>query len=625
MEGSPSGQRASSPSLRLPSRLDAQAASVTSVASDPDPGDDIHLDPIPGVSGRAQSARKKKDVYTPRGTRVTAAKWLWNSPPTGTSSGARSDGGARGRGSPALPQLRGEASNGELGAPYRPELSKASSSARSHRSKAASPPARSNSMIVVRDAPPHAPVVYDTRIVSRRRGSHKGMINASQTPSLEAQLSKTARVLSVAESALAEEKRRVLLAQRSESQALAAARPLAVGELPTEPLGVGVGEGGGDAERERAKIEAQLARRLEQDRNRLEDQVVAERARQAEELREKRALEMKLAELERELSETAEGRLAAKMAEQRAGRVDELFKKSVKRMANAGILRGWDSWREQWEEGVRTRQMLKQAGGRLLRPKLAASMALWRYSWEQGSAAMAAQSYQEQLQEATQFIASLKSQLHELAEMKANADAELARQQEAAEAAEAGRMTAMQQAAIRADRERGLRIEQLTKKAGARLKNQGIMRGFTAWQFKWEERVAQKQMLASAGARLLKPKLAASFAGWKTDYFTELTAAQSDLAASFPALKKKFTEQAETLDMLRTSLATAERGRAEAEKNLQKLMAAGSDAERLSAFSNATFIARQVERARWSAPGSPGGNRDARGAGRRVGGCEAAR
>ena len=55
---------------------------------------------------------------------------------------------------------------------------------------------------------------------------------------------------------------------------------------------------------------------------------------------------------------------------------------------------------------------------------------------------------------------------------------------------------AMQQAAIRADRERGLRIEQLTKKAGARLKNQGIMRGFTAWQFKWEERVAQKQMLA---------------------------------------------------------------------------------------------------------------------------------
>ena len=602
MEGSPSGQRASSPSLRLPSRLDAQAASVTSVASDPDPGDDIHLDPIPGVSGRAQSARKKKDVYTPRGTRVTAAKWLWNSPPTGTSSGARSDGGARGRGSPALPQLRGEASNGELGAPYRPELSKASSSARSHRSKAASPPARSNSMIVVRDAPPHAPVVYDTRIVSRRRGSHKGIINASQTPSLEAQLSKTARVLSVAESALAEEKRRVLLAQRSESQALAAAAlSHADAERLRRKLADRQGPSGGDAERERAKIEAQLARRLEQDRNRLEDQVVAERARQAEELREKRALEMKLAELERELSETAEGRLAAKMAEQRAGRVDELFKRSVKRMAHAGILRGWDSWREQWEEGVRTRQMLKQAGGRLLRPKLAASMALWRYSWEQGSAARAAQSYQEQLQEATQFIASLKSQLHELAEMKANADAELARQQEAAEAAEAGRMTAMQQAAIRADRERGLRIEQLTKKAGARLKNQGIMRGFTAWQFKWEERVAQKQMLASAGARLLKPKLAASFAGWKTDYFTELTAAQSDLAASFPALKKKFTEQAETLDMLRTSLATAERGRAEAEKNLQKLMAAGSEAERLKVMREAEAKEKRIEELRYKA------------------------
>ena len=49
--------------------------------------------------------------------------------------------------------------------------------------------------------------------------------------------------------------------------------------------------------------------------------------------REKRALEMKLAELERELSETAEGRLAAKMAEQRAGRVDELVKKAGTRLA----------------------------------------------------------------------------------------------------------------------------------------------------------------------------------------------------------------------------------------------------------------------------------------------------
>ena len=52
-----------------------------------------------------------------------------------------------------------------------------------------------------------------------RRSPHKGPI----TDQLEAQLSKTARVLSVANEQLAEERRRVLLARRAEAQALAAA------------------------------------------------------------------------------------------------------------------------------------------------------------------------------------------------------------------------------------------------------------------------------------------------------------------------------------------------------------------------------------------------------------------
>ena len=56
------------------------------------------------------------------------------------------------------------------------------------------------------------------------------------------------------------------------------------------------------------------------------------------------------------------------------------------------------------------------------------------------------------------------------------------------------------------------RIEYLYQKAGARIKNQGIMKGWSAWLELWEEQVAQRQMLASAGARLLRPKLAASLA-----------------------------------------------------------------------------------------------------------------
>ena len=57
-------------------------------------------------------------------------------------------------------------------------------------------------------------------------------------------------------------------------------------------------------------------------------------------------------------------------------------------------------------------------------------------------------------------------------------------------------------------RERAAWIER--RKAGARIKNQGIMKGWSAWLELWEEQVAQRQMLASAGARLLRR--AASFA-----------------------------------------------------------------------------------------------------------------
>ena len=50
-------------------------------------------------------------------------------------------------------------------------------------------------------------------------------------------------------------------------------------------------------------------------------------------------------------------------------------------MGNQGILRGWTAWVDLHEEEGR-RQMLASAGARLLRPKLAASLALWRQGWE---------------------------------------------------------------------------------------------------------------------------------------------------------------------------------------------------------------------------------------------------
>ena len=196
-----------------------------------------------------------------------------------------------------------------------------------------------------------------------------------------------------------------------------------------------------------------------------------------------------------------------------------LSKQSIRRMLNAGLSDAWSAWLELWEEQVAQRQMLASAGARLLRPKLAASLAKWRDDWQ--SEKMGSMlSAQELLPSLQRLAAEQKEQLEEVraqlaAATKAQRDAD--RQVKALLAAGAEGERA---AAIREEREKAARVEALASKAGARIKNQGIMRGWSAWQELWEERVTERQMLAAAGGRLLKPKLAASLAHWRHDWET---------------------------------------------------------------------------------------------------------
>ena len=67
---------------------------------------------------------------------------------------------------------------------------------------------------------------------------------------------------------------------------------------------------------------------------------------------------------------------------EREKRVEDMRQKAARRMGNAGVLRGWTAWQELYDEQVAQRQMLASAGARLLRPKLAASIAHWRAHWE---------------------------------------------------------------------------------------------------------------------------------------------------------------------------------------------------------------------------------------------------
>ena len=105
-------------------------------------------------------------------------------------------------------------------------------------------------------------------------------------------------------------------------------------------------------------------KQLREDHNSLKVAAAAEQA---------RALQM----LRVELSGTAAEIEAARAEREKEARVEALHKKAARRIQNQGIMRGWSTWQEQWEERARERRMLASAGARLLRPKLAASLAAW--------------------------------------------------------------------------------------------------------------------------------------------------------------------------------------------------------------------------------------------------------
>ena len=112
------------------------------------------------------------------------------------------------------------------------------------------------------------------------------------------------------------------------------------------------------------------------------------------------------------------------MAEEREKRVEELYKKSAKRMGNQGILRGWTAWHDKYEDHVRQKQMLASAGGRLLRPKLAASLAHWRVLYEASVREREEAAAAERIAQAAGVKKDLEAARAELEKLRAGAAAE---------------------------------------------------------------------------------------------------------------------------------------------------------------------------------------------------------
>ena len=238
--------------------------------------------------------------------------------------------------------------------------------------------------------------------------------------------------------------------------------------------------------------------------------------------------------------------------------------------------------RRAWEERRRQRQMLASAGARLLRPKLAASVAHWRGAWEDSMrqnrvlsleriahGAMAhgasvneelARRLKKQLEAASAENEAAKSRA-ETAEAEACRLKELrAREQEAA-------MGTARQLEMERREEKERRVEHLQRVAARRI-GLGAVARVEAWHAAWEERRRQRQMLASAGARLLRPKLAASFGAWRRDWelLARVVKSNAERGRDREIVRQRLALQAE-VERLQSNLAScveearSERGR----------------------------------------------------------------
>ena len=103
--------------------------------------------------------------------------------------------------------------------------------------------------------------------------------------------------------------------------------------------------------------------------------------------------------------------MARQMEADREARVAHLQQLAARRLGQQGLLRGWGMWLAQHEERKAQRQALKQAGARLLRPKLTASFGAWRADWDEGVKAAVASAHSEELSSEARRSQALEEEL----------------------------------------------------------------------------------------------------------------------------------------------------------------------------------------------------------------------
>ena len=120
----------------------------------------------------------------------------------------------------------------------------------------------------------------------------------------------------------------------------------------------------------------------------------------------------------------------AELEKEKEKRVEHLKSVAIRRIALKDLARGWMGWHGTWSEKVRQRNLLKQAGARLTKPKLLAAYGMWRKDWDYDVAVKAAKSSSQLLRDEQSIRAAaedearaLKAELTKLRDAALNGDA----------------------------------------------------------------------------------------------------------------------------------------------------------------------------------------------------------
>ena len=255
--------------------------------------------------------------------------------------------------------------------------------------------------------------------------------------------------------------------------------------------------------------------------------------------------------------------LAEALEAEKEKRVAHLQQMAVKRMMQAGLTKGWQTWLDMYLEHQRHKRMLASAAGRLMKPALSAALSVWREDWgeerrralEEGQRLLRAEAEGRSLAQQAEIdavraemAAALQARDEQLQALSDRGGNELLtqRQEHAKALAEA----------LEAEKEK--RVAHLQQMAVKRMMQAGLTKGWQTWLDMYLEHQRHQRMLASAAGRLMKPALSAALTHWRDDWQAEQKAAleEGQRLLRAEAEGRSLAQQAE-IDAVRAEMAAA--------------------------------------------------------------------